>query len=152
MFGLEKDGDPKIPRLESEKQVQVFLDYYDLDPEKDGEDDEHTKVLTNSAKRLVRHIMAGRVEVVIDDDKDGDLKVTQHLQCRRPGGQIETLEYKVVEGSAKRQMKNADEKDHIGKIYSVAASLCGTSINAISKIRGVDLSAVECLGVLFLAV
>jgi hypothetical protein len=48
-------------------------------------------------------------------------------------------------------MKTAEEGDTFGKIYSMMGSLSNLSGTKISELKGVDISVIECLGLLFLS-
>ena len=145
---MQKKQITKIPREDAEKQVDLFLNFYDIDSEEDASNKAHRESLDASIKKLVKHVMRGRVEIT--DNGDGGINVLQRLKF--PVNDVNELEYKVVGGVAKKQMKNADESDQHGKIYSLVGSLTGWNGNSIAKLQGVDISAVECLGVLFLVV
>lgn len=137
----------KIPKENAEDQVQLFLDYYDIDPEEDAANKAHMESMKASIKKLVKHVARGRLE--ISQGKDG-IEITQFIQF--PINDVSELKYKVLTGRNKGQMKNADEADQHGKIYSLVGSLTNWTGDSIAKLQGVDISVVECLGVLFLVV
>ena len=128
-------------------QVDLFLDYYDIEPEVDAESSDHRAQLLNAIHRLTKHVMKGRVEISMEGNK---IKVIQKLKF--PVNDVNSLEYKVCGGVARSEMKHADQNDMNGKIYNMVGSLTNWTGNSIKKLEGVDISAVECLGMLFLAV
>jgi len=137
-----------IPRDSAEQQVDLFLDFYDIDTDEDASDTNHRNMLKASKNKLIKHVMRGRVE--ISENDDGDVVVKQTLKF--PVNDVDHLEYKVLGGIAKKQMKNAEDSDYSGKVYNLCGSLTGWTGNSIAKLKGVDLSVVECLGALFLVV
>ena len=137
----------KLPREIAEKQVDLFLDFYDIDIEEDATDTQNRNALNAAKRKLVKHVMRGRIEITGDDD---DLKVKQIFKT--PVNDVSELNYKVIGGVAKKQMKNAEDSDISGKIYALIGSLTGWNGNSVAKLTGVDMSAVESLGLLFLLV
>jgi hypothetical protein len=137
----------EIPLEAAKEQVKVFLEFYEIDPEEDGSNQAHRESLEASVKRLTKHVMKGRVEITEADD--GRIKILQRLQFKSEG--VTELEYKLVGGNAKKNMKNAEDNDLSGKIYNLVGAMTGISGKAIANLEALDLSAVECLGVLFLA-
>ena len=138
----------KLPKEDAIKQVDLFLDYYDIEPEIDAEDSTHRAQLLNSVQRLTKHVMKGRVEIT-ENDK-GDIEILQIL--KRPINDVSQLTYKVLGGVAKQEIKHTDDKDPMGKVYAIMGSLSEWPGRKIAQLKSVDMSAVECIGALLLVV
>lgn len=128
-----------IPEDAAEAQIDVLLEYYDVDPEKD--------IVKEVRPSLLRHVMRGRVEIILDSDSD--LVVTQHLKF--PPSDTKSLTYQVISGKNKKQMKSNAKSDH-EKMYSLMGSLAGGGGEPMSRLKGVDNSAMEALANIFLSV
>lgn len=133
---------------DAEKQVAIFVDYYDLEIGEEGTNPDHQENIEAALKKLVRHVMAGRLEIELDENDK--IQITQHI--KKGDGDMKTLKYRVLNGQAKKEMKNAKDGDFHGKMYAMVGSLAGTSGNGIANLTGSDLSVCECLGALFLVV
>jgi len=129
-----------ISNESAQEQVKAFLDYYDLDLDGIADEDQRKNVM-GAVDRLVRHIQAGRVEIGMSGDS---LAVTQHLQ----GGA--SLAYQELTGSIRLEADKGNGV--IGRMYCTVGALTGVGLAGIKKLRGKDVSAAECLGVLFLLV
>ena len=129
----------KIPEDAAQKQVDILIDYYELDDEKE--------LIKLVRPDLIKHVMRGRIEISMGDNNR--LAVRQTFKF--PVGESEGLDYKVINGVSKKQMKASSKSDH-EKMYSLMGSLAGVSGESISRLEGVDLSAMECLANLFLSV
>jgi hypothetical protein len=127
-----------IQQEDAQKQVDLLIEYYDLDPEKE----ELRKIIPD----LTRHIMRGRVEIT--EDAEGEIHVRQNF--RKPVNDTTGLNYNVINGVNKTQMKT-DTKSDFAKIYAMVGSMTGWSGMKISQLKGVDNQVVETLGALFLA-
>lgn len=128
-----------IPEDAAEAQIDVLLEYYDVDPEKD--------IIKEVRPSLLRHVMRGRVEIILDTE--GDLVVTQNLKF--PPSDKKSLTYAVISGKNKKQMKSNSKSDH-EKMYSLMGSLAGGGGEPMSRLKGVDNSAMEALANIFLSV
>ncbi len=139
----EKNKNPKdewaIPEDAAEAQIDVLLEYYDVDPEKD--------IVKEVRPTLLRHVMRGRVEISLDDE--ADLVVIQNLKY--PPSDKKSLKYQVISGKNKKQMKSNAKSDH-EKMYSLMGSLSGGGGEPMSRLKGVDNSAMEALANIFLSV
>jgi len=122
----------------AEEQLNAFLDYYEI------ELDELPEEINGAVKKLLSAICKGRVEVL----SNGEIKQI----FKNPPGEVSEVVYKELTGSAKLAMKGKSAEDHHGRIYALLGSLAGIDERGISKLRGVDLSVAECIGVLFLQV
>ena len=132
-----------ISRAVAEEQLDLFLDYYDLEIE-DFANEAMKEQFETSCNKLVKAITKGRLE--IKEDEESNLCVTQILRNE------EHMEYAVVSGKHKIAMKGKKETDGYGRIYTLLGSITSLGETAISKLKGVDLSIAECLGFLYLQV
>ena len=134
---MTKEKENKISRESAEGQIKGFCDFYDLDVE--AMTDAMRGAHEEACNRLVRHIIKGRLQF------EGS-KVTQTTKDEK------TLVYGVLKGKHKVEMAKCGSEDTAVKIYALCASLTGLHPTGIHKFEGVDLSVVECLGMLFLQV
>jgi hypothetical protein len=137
----------KISKESAEQQLALLLDYYCIDMEEldsfDGDDIDVQKAVRQCCNKLTKFICNGLIEIT---DGDNGLQITQHL---RKGG--EPINYGIVNGKCKMQMKHASEKDYHGKIYHLLGAMSKKGFHVISSLEGPDLSAAETLGTIFLA-
>lgn len=128
----------KLTEEDARTQVQAFLDHYDFDPA--DLDDSSARVNVEQAlKGLIKQVRRGKLEFRPDGT------ATQTLE----GGT--TMVYAELGAQAKKSMKG-DTTDFYGKIYALAGALTGLGETAILKLKGVDMSIVENLGLVFLRV
>jgi len=132
-----------ISRESAEEQIDVLLEYYDLDDDDIGNAEKESG-LDMTKHKLIKHIMKGRLE--ISESEDG-LSVIQHLRSGK-----EDMTYQEICGRHKIQMKNNSQDDWFGKMYSLVGSMTGVGSKAIENLKGVDMSVCECLGAIFLNV
>lgn len=137
--------DYKLSEESAKMVLQQFLDYYEIDREDMPED--QAQAFDVACGKVIKAIRMGRLEVM---ESGAGLVVKQHL--RNPPKDVDVIEYTEISGKAKLAMKNKTNTDNYGKIYSLMGSLSGLGETAIVGLKAVDLSLVECLGVLFLAV
>lgn len=137
----------KISAVTAEAQLDTLFDYYDIQLD-DVVNKQARDGLESSRTKLVRMVQKGRL---IIEEKDGDLKITQHL-AKPMAADAKTIEYGEVCGDAKVAMGTKKEGDNYGQIYALLGSISGLGETAIRKLRGVDLSVAECLGAIFLQV
>jgi formylmethanofuran dehydrogenase subunit A len=123
---------------DARKQLDGFLAHYDFDPAEI--DDSALKGTVESAiKGLVKQIRRGRLEL----NPDGTAKQTLE------DGSI--LTYAELGAQAKKAMRG-DNTDLYGKMYSLVGSLTGVGETGILKIKGIDMSIVENIALVFLRV
>lgn len=136
--------DFKLSDEVAQDQLSILFDYYDLCIEDctDG----MAEALKGASKRLIKSIRRGNLEISQDDG----LTVTQNL-VRPPAG-AKTITFRVIDGKAKIAMADKKDSDNYGKIYAMMGSLSGIGETGIKALRGQDLSLVESLGTVFLAV
>ena len=134
-------------------QMDVFFDYYEIDPANVGGGQNSQEIFESTIDRLVDAIRKGRVEIKENDD---GLIVVQTLKkakkVKEGEATVSVIEYKEISGAAKDAMKHKKETDHYGRIHAMLGYLSGAGENAIKSLRGVDMSISECIGVLFLKV
>jgi len=137
----------KISRESAEAQFEIFCDYYDFDPETDiPEEDAQRAAFEATIEKVIKAIRKGRLEII-----DGDpLQIIQHL--KKPQGDISTIEYSELTGRHKLAMKDKKGTDNYGRCYALCGAMSGMGETAICKLKGADLSVVECLGLLFLQI
>jgi ribosomal protein S4E len=134
----------KISQQVAEEQFGVLEDYYDLDVN-DIDHKEQKAAAKMSKSRIIKSIRKGRLQIAL---QDGTIAITQTLQ--KPPGEVATLEYAELSGRHKISMK--DSEDNYVRMYALVGAMTGLNETAISNLKGVDLSLVECLGSLFLLV
>jgi plasmid stabilization system protein ParE len=139
MFDKEKY---KISSQNARIQLEKMFDYYEIDID-EIEDKELKRAIKGGYERLVKAIRLGRLEINLEDG----IKIIQ--TTRNSGTKIT---YREIDGVAKSAMAGKEEKDYYGKSYALMGSLCDLGEAAIKKLKGVDLSLVEVLGMIFLSV
>lgn len=126
----------------AKNELKKMLDYYEIEIE-EIEDEKLKTAIENSYNRLVKAVMKGRLKVKLENG----IEIIQKLK----DGTTE-IKYKEINGKAKTAMAGKKEDDFYGKAYALMGSLSGLGESAISSLKGVDLSLVEVLGLIFLAV
>lgn len=129
----------KISKEVAEKQLDIFFDYYELDIEEDIASETSRDAVKASAKRIVKAIRSGRVEITNDDG----LKIIQIV------GE-EKLEYKELDGKCKILTDKYD--GNYAKIYAMAGYLNGLGLDGMKNLKAVNLSIAESIGMLFLQI
>lgn len=131
----------KLSEESAEEQLNLFFEYYDIDisdyPESqiDG--------INTSLSKLKKGIRKGRVEF---KEENGTMEVIQYIN------EETTLVYGELSGRTKLAMKNKSENDNYGRLFALLGSLSGAGEAAIAKLKGVNLSLAECIGLLFLQI
>ena len=146
---LAQHQENKVSRESAEAAVDEFFDYYEIDPE-DEEPDTRAQLI-KAKKKLVKAVMAGRLEFKTETNKKGieEMVVYQHLKKPMANG-TSTFRYKEMGGRAKTAMKGANDNDVAGKMQSLMGYLSGTSASIIADMQGVDYSLAESLSLVFL--
>jgi plasmid stabilization system protein ParE len=139
MFDKEKY---KISSKNARIQLEKMFDYYEIDID-EIEEKELKRAIKGGYERLVKAIRLGRLEINLEDG----IKIIQ--TTRNSGTKIT---YREIDGVAKSAMAGKEEKDYYGKSYALMGSLCDLGEAAIKKLKGVDLSLAEVLGMIFLSV
>lgn len=139
-----------ISEESARKQLDVFFDYYEIDPDNIGGGENTQEIFESTVDRIVDAIRKGRVEIV---ENENGLIVRQILKHILSGdSKSKNIDYKEISGAAKDAMKHKKETDHYGRIHAMLGYLSGIGENSIKSLRGVDMSISECIGVLFLKV
>ena len=127
----------------AENELAKMIDYYEIDI-KEIEDKELRRAIQQGYDRLIKAVRLGRLKI---DTTDGQIKITQTLRANG-----DTIEYREIDGQAKSSMAGKSDGDNYGRAYALMGSLSGLGETAIMKLKGVDLSLVEVLGLIFLSV
>lgn len=130
--------DKKLTEEIAEQQLQVFLDYYELEAEDLTE--KQINVYETVAKRIKKSIRKGRLTI------EGDLDNLKMTYKTKNGHE---LSFKELTGKAKLAMKS---DSHDGQTQELIGYLTGEGASVISDLSGADLSVMESLGLLFLLV
>jgi len=139
--------DNKLSKEDAEKQLQILLDYYEIEID-DIKVTEAKNGLEQTIDKTIKHIRRGRLEIKLDEK----LSVVQTMQQGKGGEVSETIPYGILKGETKMAMRDKKGEDFHGRLYAMMASLGNIGENDIKKFEGLDLSVVECLGALYLNV
>lgn len=142
----------RISRDTAEAGVDAALRFYRTSLDSITNKDKRTQVETARDKCVIA-AMEGRLEFILESDKDGLLQLTtvQNLISRKDG-HAEVMRYSEINGKAKKAMKACEDDDSMGKIQAMMASLAGVEPTVMEKMRGPDLGLLESLGMIFLSV
>ena len=130
----------KLSEDNAQEQLNQLLDYYEIDL--DDVPDKEKSSYDIVGKKLVKFIRQGRLEIKTEDG-------IQCIQTLRNG--TTTIIYKELNGKAKTAMGTKGAEDGNGRIYALMGALSDGEAT-ILQLKGPDLSLVECLGAVFLAV
>ena len=135
--------DSKVSEEVARAQVQVILDHYQIDVE--GIPDGDIRRGTEGAlEKLVSFARQGLFEVQAEP-----FKITQHLA--HPPGEATTITYPELSGKHKVAMDAQDPKAMYKRIHALMAAMSELNEDLFRRLSGVDLSCMECLGMLFLS-
>ena len=133
----------KVSEEVARAQVQAILDHYQIDVE--GIPDGDIKRGTEGAlEKLVSFARQGLFEVT-----PSPFKITQHLKA--PPGEIKDIAYPELGGRHKVAMDAYEPKAMYKRIQGLMGAMCELGDDAMRKLNGVDMSVMECLGMLFLS-
>ncbi|MBE3064730.1 MAG: hypothetical protein IMZ69_06895 [Spirochaetes bacterium] len=138
-----KKPDYKLADEPARAQVALILEHYQIDTA-DIPDKKQRGSTEAALEKLVGYVRQGMIEVC-----ESPFKIIQHL--KHPPGNVATIEYPELQGKHKVAMDARPTEEIYARIYELMGSLSGLGSTAFSAIQGVDLSAVECLGLLFLS-
>ena len=125
-----------------------LVDFDDYDPK--DEDEAETLSGLKSAKRvLVKAVERGLLEFKLETDKKGVDRM-QSIQNRMIPDQPPII-YGEVGGIAMSQMKHVGEKNHVGKMHAVMASISGTNRAFMQGLQGFEHKIMMNLATIFLA-
>lgn len=140
----------KVSRENAEAAVDEFFEYYEIDPEDEEADGKNQ--LIKAKKKIIKSVMAGRLEFKLETDKKGVEKMIVYQHLKTPFSNGTTMfRYRNMSGQAKTAMKSAGDNDSAGKIQSLMGYLSGTSSSIIADMQDVDYSMAESLGIVFLS-
>ena len=145
-YALSKTKKKKLSEEAAHDQVMELLDYYGIDVD-DLDGKQNKQAMVSTLNKVCGFIREGLVEIKV---KDGALMVTQTLA--KPPGDVKTIEYGEVHGKHKTAMDGKGDDSNYTKIYALMGSLSGMGDTAVKALSGKDLSVVECIGTIFLAV
>ena len=124
----------------AQNELDKLFDYYEIDF-----DDQPTKQRDNIDavnKKLIKFIRLGRLKI---NDEDG-------LTCEQTLRNVSTtIVYRELNGKAKTAMGTKSEVDGNGRLYALMGALSDGE-EAILKLKGPDISLVECLAAVFMMV
>jgi len=142
----KKDPKNAISAELAQDQVDLFLEFYDIDPEFFPESTD--VAIEAHISGLKKAIMRGRLSI---QEKDESLIVVQ--RPARKGKNIpESLTYRELEGSHKVAMSKAGSDDSYIRLHTLMGALSKEGADVMAKLRGCDMGDMENLGNLFLLV
>jgi ABC-type Fe2+-enterobactin transport system substrate-binding protein len=134
----------KLSQETAESAVQELIQFYGVDVDA-LPDRKQQRSVEAAMSKLVDYYRMGLLENV----RDGAvMKVKQHFA--NPPGDVREITYGQMSGKHKLASDGYDEDDRYARIYAILGSLAGLPDTAISALSGVDLSAAEDLGLVFL--
>lgn len=124
-------------------QVQAILDHYQIDVE--GIPDGDVRRGTEGAlEKLMSFARQGLFEV-----QASPFQIIQHLA--HPPGEASTITYPELSGKHKVAMDACEPKAMYKRIHALMAAMSELNEDLFRRLTGVDLSCMECLGMLFLS-
>jgi len=133
----------KLSEESAKEQLDQLLDYYDIEKD-DIEIEEGPEAVQTLLNGLIRAIRRGRVEI---KEESEDLIVCQHLKF--PPGEIQTLEYGVVDQKARMAMDKIKDNRPQERMCAFMASLASLPPTALVKLKGVDMGTMNRLATVF---
>jgi hypothetical protein len=118
------------------------MDYYEIEID-EIEDENLRKAIKQGYDRAINAIRRGRLKIKIED---GEFKA---IQTARTGTEIT---YREIDGEAKSAMDNHPPDAIYRRAYALLGALSDIGESNIKRMKGVDLSLAEVLGLIFLAV
>lgn len=141
-FGLPKKTDKyKLSQETADAAVVELLAYYEIDV--DDLPQEQKAIAPALFSKISRYYRTGLLENVREG---GTLRVKQHLQD--PPGDVRELVYGVMTGAAKLATDGFKDTERYARLHALMGSLCETPM--LDKLRGADMSAMECLAAVFM--
>lgn len=148
--------EPIIPKETAEEQLNLFLDFYEIEieeeedeqlsPEEEKEAADKIKEMKAIKRRLLKAIMYGRLEV---KEAPEDVEVIQHLSRNTKGASDggTKLHWEGISGVAKSSIT---AEASMTTMYKLCAGLTKVTPSTIMALRNLDLSTAEALAQLFL--
>ena len=126
----------------AQDQLNIFLDYYDIENDESDESPEGIAI-TTACKKVIKYIQDGLIIIV---DEGESIKVTQKL-CKSKT----IMTYSIMSGRHKIAMDKNTNNNNFKRMYQLIASLTSLPIKTIEDLKGKDLKVVEYLSVLFIS-
>jgi hypothetical protein len=136
----------KISRELAQEQVDLLLEFYDIDVEFFPE--ESRPSVQAHIDGVLKGIMRGRLSVM---NKDGDLVIVQR-PTRKGKNVPESLAYAELEGKHKVEMSRCEDNGNYPRMYTLAGAMTKEGADVIKSLKGCDLGDAENLVNLFLIV
>lgn len=126
-------------------QIKKFLTYYKIDVAMWERGDD---VL----EKLLQYCRMGMLHFTIEDGKAKVRQVLYEHRKEKMENKDRDIYYNTISGQNKTESDGYDEKDRFSMQYALIGSMTGIGEKGIKKLKDFDLSAVECLGSLFLQI
>lgn len=133
----------KIPKKHAEEQMQLLLDYYDVDRDFIVED--ALLPIDACIMTMIKGITRGRLSVV-----DGDDGPVIHQRLENPAGDMELIKYRSAGSRVTRALKNVTDDDN--RIDAVLGALSGVAPDEFADLHHVDRNTAVATGNFFLFV
>lgn len=146
VISLEQKINPEA----AQQQVDLFLDYYEVELD-DFEDKKVLNAIKTAMNKIKKAVMRCRIEIKLENNSLVILQTLKHPFDRTNASRMETIKYKSLRGQAKTRLKYCDENDDYGKVYALMGGLCGEPDSTMQMLEGVDLTVVEAISSIFLA-
>lgn len=143
-FALKSKPDYRLSEEAALDNLGLLLERYRIDVEKIADKTDRQN-FESVLDRTVEHIRLGLVEVKITD---GKFVVVQHMS----GNAGTMLEYGEIGCTQKKCTDGYKSEDRYAMICALMGSLSGIGEAGIEKLKGIDMSVMECLGAIFLKV
>jgi predicted PilT family ATPase len=142
---------PEIGPDAAQAQVDMFLDYYEIDLG-DIENEKAQQAMQTSINKLKKAIRKCRVEIKLQGDSLVVVQTFKKAIDRSNGPRLESVVYKELSAQAKIRLKDREENDNYGQVYALMGGLCGEPDSTMMLYKGVDLATMEAIASIFLAV
>lgn len=132
-----------IPRDIAESQVEMFFEYYDLEPQFLPEDMQ--PMLEAHRLGLIKAVMRGRLTI---EEAGTGIKVTQ-IPKKEVSGR-KRIEYRELDGMATKASRRADTPE--GQLFALMAALGAVPSDELDAMEPNDRRVVKDLGNCFLTI
>lgn len=139
--GNKEESKFKLSVESAKNELNKMIEYYEIEID-EIEDENLKKGIQQSYDRAIQAVRRGRLQIKIENG----IKI---IQTTKKG---EIVEYREIDGDAKSAMDGHPAEAYYRRAYALLGALSGLGETAIKKMKGVDLSLAEVLGLLFLAV
>ena len=141
-FSLRRTADMPISEESAREQVLALLEHYDIDI--DSMDSERKGSAEASFEKLTRFYRMGIFENATADS----FKVIQHL--KQAPGAVKDLTYSEISGKNRIASDGKKSDQRMSMVYAMMGSLTGLGEGPMQDLSGIDLAAMETLGLVFL--